>query len=71
MVNIEEALMEVRPYVEYYSKLREIALKLSKEAKNLEDLINLLEKEEERAEEPFKTDIRILINHLRAVPPRT
>ncbi|ASJ15725.1 hypothetical protein A3L04_00865 [Thermococcus chitonophagus] len=66
MVDITNALLEIRPYVEYYQKLKELAESIAREAQSIEEVIKKLEEEEERASEPFKTDIRILINHLRA-----
>ncbi|NJE84793.1 hypothetical protein E3E23_02920 [Thermococcus sp. CX2] len=58
---LEKALFEVRPYVEYYDRLKELVEKLWEEATTEENFIELLNAEINRAEEPFKTDLRIFL----------
>ncbi|AEC51518.1 hypothetical protein PNA2_0602 [Pyrococcus sp. NA2] len=64
MVNIEEILADVRPYIEYYSRLKELVMRLSKESRDINELIEKLMEEERKVPEPFRTDIKILINRL-------
>ncbi|WP_048146474.1 hypothetical protein [Pyrococcus abyssi] len=66
-MEIEEVLMDVRPYIEYYGRLKELVERIAKEASSIDDLIARLKAEEERTEEPFKTDLRILINKLESL----
>lgn len=58
---LEEVLFEVRPYIEYYDRLKELVEKLWEEATTEENFIELLNAEINRAEEPFKTDLRIFL----------
>ncbi|MFA4646365.1 hypothetical protein P8X24_03715 [Pyrococcus kukulkanii] len=67
MVDVTNVLLEVRPYIEYYERLKELVESLSKESPTIEELITKLEDIEKQSEEPFKTDIRILLNHLRSL----
>ena len=64
---VEEALFEARPYVEYPDRLRELVLGLLDGAESVEDLKKRLEEEIARADEPFKTDLRIFLQKLEAV----
>ncbi|AEH25158.1 hypothetical protein [Pyrococcus yayanosii] len=64
---VEEALFDVRPYVEYYNRLRELVLGLLSEVNGVEALIARLEEEASRVKEPFRTDIRILTMKLRGL----
>ncbi|ANF23006.1 hypothetical protein [Thermococcus piezophilus] len=58
---LEEVLFEVRPYIEYYDRLKELVETLWEEATTEENFIELLNAEINRAEEPFKTDLRIFL----------
>nr|WP_206204013.1 hypothetical protein [Thermococcus sp. ES12] len=58
---MEEALFEARPYVEYYERLESLVRQLWKEATDEKNFLQLLKEEIERAEEPFKTDLRIFL----------
>jgi len=65
--DVEQALFEARPYVEYYDRLKELVEELSEEATDVENLLQLLGEEMERAEEPFRTDLRIFIQKLESL----
>ncbi len=67
MKSVEEALFESRPYVEYWDRLKGLVDQLLKESTSLDNLIDLLNEEMERAEEPFKTDIRIFLQKLESL----
>jgi len=58
---IEDVLFEVRPYVQYWEKLRNLVLRLWEEATDEENFLQLLNEELQRAEEPFKTDLKIFL----------
>ncbi len=58
---IEKALFEARPYVEYYDRLKETVNKLKDKISDEEGFRKLVEKEISRAQEPFKTDLRIFL----------
>ncbi|NJE75537.1 hypothetical protein [Thermococcus sp. ES12] len=60
-MKLEEALFEARPYVEYYERLESLVRQLWKEATDEKNFLQLLKEEIERAEEPFKTDLRIFL----------
>ncbi|ACS34299.1 hypothetical protein [Thermococcus gammatolerans] len=64
---VEEALFEARPYVEYYDRLRELVLGLLNESGDAESLRKRLEDEIARADEPFKTDLKIFLQKLEAM----
>ena len=61
MGKIEDALFEARPYVEYWDRLKELVEKLWNEAGSEGEFVNRIREEMERAEEPFKTDLRIFL----------
>ena len=61
MGKIEDALFEARPYVEYWDRVKELVEKLWNEAGSEEEFVNRIMEEMERAEEPFKTDLRIFL----------
>ena len=58
---LERALFEARPYVEYWDKLENLVRRLWEEATDEENFLQLLNEELQRAEEPFKTDLRIFL----------
>ncbi|ADT83210.1 hypothetical protein TERMP_00233 [Thermococcus barophilus MP] len=58
---IEKALFEARPYVEYYDRLKETVNKLKDKISDEEGFRKLVEKEISKAQEPFKTDLRIFL----------
>jgi hypothetical protein len=58
---IEDVLFEVRPYVQYWERLRNLVLRLWEEAEDEENFLQLLNEELQRAEEPFKTDLKIFL----------
>jgi len=58
---LERALFEARPYVEYWERLQSLVTKLWEEATHEENFLQLLEEELQRAEEPFRTDLRIFL----------
>jgi len=64
---VEEALFEARPYVEYYDRLRELVLGLLNESGDAESLRKRLEDEIAKADEPFKTDLKIFLQKLEAM----
>jgi len=64
---LEEVLFEVRPYVEYWDRLKELVERLWAESKNEEEFLRRLREEMERAEEPFRTDLRIFIQKFEAL----
>jgi hypothetical protein len=66
-VKLEEALFEARPYVEYYERLESLVRQLWKEATDEKNFLQLLTEEIERAEEPFKTDLRIFLQKFEAL----
>jgi len=67
MGRVEEALFEARPYVEYWDRLKELVEKLWNETGNEEEFIKRIQEEMERAEEPFKTDLRIFLQKFEAL----
>nr|WP_206204249.1 hypothetical protein [Thermococcus sp. 18S1] len=64
---LEEALFEARPYVEYYDRLENLVKRLWEEATDRENFLQLLNEEMERAEEPFRTDLRIFLQKFEAL----
>jgi len=58
---LERVLFEARPYVEYWDRLEKLVRKLWEEATDEENFLQLLNEELQRAEEPFKTDLRIFL----------
>jgi hypothetical protein len=64
---LDDALFEARPYVEYYDRLRNLVERLWEESTSEENFLQLLNEELERAEEPFKTDLRIFIQKFEAL----
>jgi len=64
---LKQALFEVRPYVEYWDRLEALVRELWKEATDEENFLQLLNEEMERAEEPFKTDLKIFIQKFEAL----
>ncbi|NJE42581.1 hypothetical protein [Thermococcus sp. GR6] len=64
---LNEALFETRPYVEYYEKLENLVKRLWTEAATEENFLRLLNEEIERAEEPFRTDLRIFLQKFEAL----
>lgn len=64
---LREALFEARPYVEYYDRLENLVKKLWEEAVDEENFLQLVNEEIERAEEPFKTDLRIFMQKFEAI----
>ncbi len=67
MGRIEEALFEARPYVEYWDKLKELVEKLWSETEDEEEFVKRIREEMEKAEEPFKTDLRIFLQKFEAL----
>ncbi len=63
---VEDALFDVRPYVEYYDELRELIESLTEDCPDVESLRQKLEEKAETEAEPFKTDIKILLQRLEA-----
>ncbi|NJF24916.1 hypothetical protein E3E29_04450 [Thermococcus sp. Bubb.Bath] len=63
---IEDALFDVRPYVEYYDELRKLVESLLGECPDVESLMEKLEEKAATEGEPFKTDIKILLQRLEA-----
>ncbi|ASA77116.1 hypothetical protein [Thermococcus sp. 5-4] len=66
-MKLEEALFEARPYVEYYERLENLVKRLWDESVDEENFLQLLNEEIERAEEPFKTDLRIFLQKFEAL----
>ena len=64
---VEDALFEARPYVEYWDRLKELVEGLWKESADLDEFIRVLNEEMARAEEPFKTDLRIFLQKLESL----
>ncbi|AHL21696.1 hypothetical protein BD01_0065 [Thermococcus nautili] len=58
---LERALFEARPYVEYWDRLENLVRRLWEEATDEENFLQLLNEEIQRAEEPFKTDLKIFL----------
>ncbi|QDA30989.1 hypothetical protein FH039_04380 [Thermococcus indicus] len=67
MNELEDALFEARPYVEYYDRLENLVKRLWEEATDRENFLQLLNEEIERAEEPFRTDLRIFLQKFEAL----
>jgi len=67
---VEEALFEVRPYVQYWERLRSLVLRLWEEAEDEENFLQLLKEEIQRAEEPFRTDLKIFLQRFEALHRR-
>ena len=64
---IEKALFEARPYVEYFDKLKETTNKLKEKAADEREFRKLLEEEITKAQEPFKTDLKIFLQKFEAL----
>ncbi|AIU69893.1 hypothetical protein TEU_05895 [Thermococcus eurythermalis] len=64
---LEQALFEARPYVEYWYRLEALVRELWNEATDEENFLQLLNEELQRAEEPFKTDLKIFIQKFEAL----
>ncbi|MBP1912024.1 hypothetical protein [Thermococcus stetteri] len=64
---LNDALFEARPYVEYWNRLKELVEKLWEEATDEKNFVELISEEIERADEPFKTDLKIFLQKFRAV----
>ncbi|WP_297468235.1 hypothetical protein [Thermococcus sp.] len=64
---LEEVLFEARPYVEYWDRLEKLVKELWGESENEEEFIERLKEELQRAEEPFKTDLRIFLQKFEAI----
>ncbi|NJE54947.1 hypothetical protein [Thermococcus sp. 21S9] len=62
---LERALFEARPYVEYWDRLENLVRRLWEEATDEENFLQLLNEELQRAEEPFKTDLKIFLQKFR------
>ncbi|WP_056933206.1 hypothetical protein [Thermococcus barophilus] len=58
---IEKALFEARPYVEYFDKLIETINGLKEKTADEKEFKKLLEEKIAKAQEPFKTDLRIFL----------
>ena len=63
---LERALFDARPYVEYWDRLENIVKRLWEEATDEENFLQLLNEELQRAEEPFRTDLKIFIQKFEA-----
>ncbi|ASJ14427.1 hypothetical protein [Thermococcus radiotolerans] len=66
-MKLEEALFEARPYAEYYERLENLVKRLWDESVDEKDFLQRLREEIERAEEPFKTDLRIFLQKFEAL----
>ena len=64
---IEQAMFEARPYVEYFDKLKEILNDLKEKTADEKEFRKLLEKEIFKAQEPFKTDLKIFLQKFEAL----
>jgi len=64
---LEDALFEARPYVEYYERLENLVKRLWEEATDEENFLQLVNEEIERADEPFRTDLRIFLQKFEAL----
>ncbi|WP_457752638.1 hypothetical protein [Thermococcus sp.] len=58
---IEKALFEARPYVEYFDKLKETINKVKEKITDEREFKKFLEDEITKAQEPFKTDLKIFL----------
>ena len=67
MSKLEDALFEARPYVEYYERLENLVKRLWEEATDEENFLQLVNEEIERADEPFRTDLRIFLQKFEAL----
>jgi len=67
MSKIEDALFEARPYVEYFDELKKTVKKINEIAKSEEEFKRLIEEEIQKAQEPFKTDLRIFLQKFEAL----
>ncbi len=67
MNKLEDALFEARPYVEYYERLENLVKRLWEEATDEENFLQLVNEEIERADEPFRTDLRIFLQKFEAL----
>ncbi|WP_258084771.1 hypothetical protein [Thermococcus thermotolerans] len=66
-MKLKEALFEARPYVEYYERLENLVKRLWEESTDETNFLRLLNEEIERAEEPFRTDLRIFLQKFEAL----
>ncbi|WP_297510446.1 hypothetical protein [Thermococcus sp.] len=64
---LKEALFESRPYVEYWDRLKETVENLWKASRDEGEFLELLQKEIEKADEPFKTDLKIFLQKFEAL----
>ncbi|NJE06552.1 hypothetical protein E3E36_10475 [Thermococcus sp. M36] len=64
---VRGALFEARPYVEYYDRLENLVKRLWAESMDEENFLQLLNEEVKKAEEPFKTDLRIFLQKFEAL----
>ena len=67
MGKVEDALFEARPYVEYWDKLKELVERLWNETGSEEEFLKRIKAEMAKAEEPFKTDLRIFLQKFEAL----
>jgi hypothetical protein len=58
---LENALFEARPYLEYYEDVEKLVRDIWDKAADEGEFLTLLEEEIKKASEPFKTDLRILL----------
>ncbi|AHF79711.1 hypothetical protein [Thermococcus paralvinellae] len=64
---IKDALFEARPYVEYFDKLKETINGLKEKTADEKEFKKLLEEKIAKAQEPFKTDLRIFLQKFEAL----
>ncbi|WP_297534751.1 hypothetical protein [Thermococcus sp.] len=64
---LEEVLFEARPYIENWERLKGLVEELWKESTDEENFLQLLNEEIQRAEEPFRTDLRIFLQKFEAL----
>ncbi|WP_297501803.1 hypothetical protein [Thermococcus sp.] len=64
---LKGALFESRPYVEYWDRLKETVEALWEASRDEEEFLGLLQREIEKTEEPFKTDLRIFLQKFEAL----
>ena len=67
MGKVEDALFEARPYVEYWDRLKELVESLWNETGSEKEFIKRIKEEMAKAEEPFKTDLRIFLQKFEAL----
>ncbi|WP_457742554.1 hypothetical protein [Thermococcus sp.] len=64
---LEEALFEARPYIENWDRLEKLVRELWDESTSEENFFQLLDEEIQRAEEPFRTDLKIFLQKFEAL----